>query len=496
MALQERYVATDGDNTDAQATYDAATSLANACSIAVAVKYAVAGDRVNVKNGNKAGTKADYDLSGANLSHSANDGTAAAGPIIFRGYNSAIGDLEAVGRPGAGDALDTSNFPVFALATRQWITTGSDYILIQNIKATCDRNGRLFEGSAGMIMHRCCLENASTATSYCLANAAVNTRFIDCDFNLTGASGGAACAYLTTATGVFAYCRFTGQAKGILTTGDRTGFAVIGCVFKTTGTAIDIGSVTSTAPQWWIIDNTIHGVVSAPGILLGNGAVLLGALIFNNHITDCGTYGIDCQYAGTGAQAAVLVNNRTRNNSSGALNGFGDWPTINHITTGTLPSVDFIEVMTIDVEPTTDWAKGDVITGQTSASTCTVVAKLTDTTYSVAGRNGAFTVGEIIGVTGNADKLADQGAAHPTFTVTDFDLVMTAPGKGTASMPYRDVGAVQRNVRASDHGLTAAILKDGETVDDVTGTLEAPTPGEIAAAMWDDDTSPDRTVTA
>lgn len=58
MAIQERYVATDGDNTDTQGTYDAAVDLAHACSLTVAFKYAAAGDRVNIKNGNKAGESA------------------------------------------------------------------------------------------------------------------------------------------------------------------------------------------------------------------------------------------------------------------------------------------------------------------------------------------------------------------------------------------------------------------------------------------------------
>ena len=73
------------------------------------------------------------------------------------------------------------------------------------------------------------------------------------------------------------------------------------------------------------------------------------------------------------------------------------------------------EVITIDVTPATDWAKGDVITGQTSGRTCIVVDKLTNTTYLVNTRSGAYTLGEIIGVTGNPAKLADQGGTRPTF---------------------------------------------------------------------------------
>ena len=75
-----------------------------------------------------------------------------------------------------------------------------------------------------------------------------------------------------------------------------------------------------------------------------------------------------------------------------------------------------VEVLTLDVAPATDWAPGDLLTGQTGGETCRAVAKLTNLTYQVRERTGDFTLGEIIGVTGDGDKLADQGAAHPTVT--------------------------------------------------------------------------------
>ena len=74
------------------------------------------------------------------------------------------------------------------------------------------------------------------------------------------------------------------------------------------------------------------------------------------------------------------------------------------------------EILTLDVAPATDWAAGDLLTGQTSTKTCRAVAKLTSLTYQVRERTGAFTLGEVIGVTGEGAKLADQGAAHPTIT--------------------------------------------------------------------------------
>jgi len=73
-----------------------------------------------------------------------------------------------------------------------------------------------------------------------------------------------------------------------------------------------------------------------------------------------------------------------------------------------------VELLTLDVAPATAWVAGRTITGQTSGKTCTIVAKLTDLTYQIISRTGAFTLGEIIGVAGIPAELADQGAAHPT----------------------------------------------------------------------------------
>lgn len=76
------------------------------------------------------------------------------------------------------------------------------------------------------------------------------------------------------------------------------------------------------------------------------------------------------------------------------------------------------ELMTLDVAPVTAWVAGDTITGQTSFETCIVVSAITTKTYLVKSRSGSFTLGEIVGVTGTAGKLADQGTAYPTFATT------------------------------------------------------------------------------
>ena len=76
-----------------------------------------------------------------------------------------------------------------------------------------------------------------------------------------------------------------------------------------------------------------------------------------------------------------------------------------------------VEILTLDVAPATAWVAGRLLTGQSSSKTCRVVAQLTSLTYQIRERSGAFTLGEVVGVTGTAGELADQGAAHPVVTV-------------------------------------------------------------------------------
>jgi len=102
------------------------------------------------------------------------------------------------------------------------------------------------------------------------------------------------------------------------------------------------------------------------------------------------------------------------NNDSGTISENSTLSNI--ISSGSYP-IDY-ELITLDVAPATTWEIGDLITGQTSSKTCLVVTVLTTKTYIVKSRSGAFTLGEIVGVTGTAAKLADQGVANPTFSST------------------------------------------------------------------------------
>lgn len=80
------------------------------------------------------------------------------------------------------------------------------------------------------------------------------------------------------------------------------------------------------------------------------------------------------------------------------------------------PPNEYDWLLTINVAPAVDWEVGDIITGQSSGATSEVVLKVDNENYQIIKRKGTYTDGEIIGVTGNADKLADQNAGAPTYT--------------------------------------------------------------------------------
>ena len=83
------------------------------------------------------------------------------------------------------------------------------------------------------------------------------------------------------------------------------------------------------------------------------------------------------------------------------------------------------EILTLDTAPATAWAADDTITGASSGTTCVVKEKLTDLTYIVEERSGAFTLGEVLS---NGTYTADQSSTYPKMTIytcSNLKKVMT-----------------------------------------------------------------------
>jgi hypothetical protein len=88
-------------------------------------------------------------------------------------------------------------------------------------------------------------------------------------------------------------------------------------------------------------------------------------------------------------------------------------------TQGTAPDLwncNFGETITLSTAPATAWVAGDVITGQTSGATATVVSQVSSLVYQIYQHVGTFTLGESVGVTGVPAKIAPENGSHPIFT--------------------------------------------------------------------------------
>lgn len=125
--------------------------------------------------------------------------------------------------------------------------------------------------------------------------------------------------------------------------------------------------------------------------------------------------------------------------------------------------------LNIDVEPAHSWGANDIITGQTSGASCVVLYKISDTQYAVADIEGVFELGEVIGVTGNANKLADQGASMPTITMGSNSRYDTAIMVTRADGLYFENGYISGGKNSQIkikplHGATATGLSPASSI--------------------------------
>ena len=88
-----------------------------------------------------------------------------------------------------------------------------------------------------------------------------------------------------------------------------------------------------------------------------------------------------------------------------------------HTARGNSTWNDVVELLTLDVAPTTAWVVGDTIIGATSLQSCQILQVLTNKTFYIKNRTGAFTLNEVLT---NGTYTADQGAANPTVATSDI----------------------------------------------------------------------------
>jgi len=292
---------------------------------------AAAGDRYNIRTGT-------YSLSATDTW--TNDGTSAS-PIVFRGFSSTIGDLDTQGRTGGNGALDTTNYPVISYtATNRLNASGSAFCIFQNLSLTVAGAGvsnPVLATSATGVCIQCSATNPSTNAS---AQGISTVVAINCDGALTGGSGGS-CAIAVSASAIA--CRVVqSQADGIRNS-SSTGL-VYGCtVANCGGDGIKFTSTTVSAILH-AIGNTVDDCTGNAISVASTAFTGLTLIAVNNHVTDSGANGFYSNYDGTAQIAGCFLNNRTRTNTTAAINGFDDWAaatTIGHVTSGSTDADDF-----------------------------------------------------------------------------------------------------------------------------------------------------------
>ncbi len=308
MAFTERYV------TDAAAGGGAGTE-GDPWTLAEALTSAAAGDRVNILS------DSGYSLGADTVT---NAGTAV-DLIVFRGYNSAIGDLQNPGRSATTGKLVTTGFPIITLTG---ILTPNAFVVFQNLAVTGALSSALISSSA--IDNVIYIESEVINTQNNSGAKAIlgdnNYRLISSDFECTGASHGTVVDVDTT-TDMYK-CRIKAiGGNGLLVSG---GHRLVGNIFIGDGSSIAIDAGSSIQENL-VVMNTIYNWGTA--YRTGNSAPTGNPMIMDNHITDCTKFYESLRIA-TDLIPLIELNNRTRDNTT-PRTGAGDGVLSGEVTTDT-----------------------------------------------------------------------------------------------------------------------------------------------------------------
>lgn len=327
MAYTERYVSSaaagGGDG-----------SIGSPWTWAEMLTNAAAGDRCNVKaDGTYARTTAADVLTNAGTS---------ANPIVIRGYSSTITD----GYQGrdANQDLVTTNMPSITYTTGNFASTSKAYVFLEN------------------------LNFSSTSNSFndVLVYVQAYGRMVNCKVSTSGTGGGSVIGlYVYSAGSLAINCdSFVTNGTALTAIYVRDGMGAVGCKAKcTNGTAYRINNnltialvncvgfasvdavrnVNSTGAIHLFVNCTFQGC-SSDGYEGSNAAVVGSPTFINCMITDNGAYAYNNAYSGTGNLSIYPYYTRTRDNTSGVLNGWGNCEDNAGITTdGGSQSSDYVD---------------------------------------------------------------------------------------------------------------------------------------------------------
>jgi len=301
MAWTERYVTTTG------AGSHNGTSEANAWTLTEAVANAAAGQRINIKAGTYANTTTDQNF--------AANGTTTA-PIWLRGYNTAIGDL---------DADFTTAKPAITFTTGRLLITGNYYFISNlNISGAQVTNGQVRLGAGGdrycfdRVRIECTAANSSGAAIYFDGANIVLSR---CWIKAT--SSAPVLNLLGTGTGSYTLLgsAIEGGNNGLVvgSGGSQNIVAAFNSFLSVGGDAIR--SVNSN--RLWALFNSIYN--SASDAIESATTVLDTGVFVGNIIANSGAYGFT-NSTGTNTANIFRLFNDFYSNTSGTENGMGDTP--------------------------------------------------------------------------------------------------------------------------------------------------------------------------
>lgn len=237
-------------------------------------------------------------------------------PIRILGYNSTRGDGYQ-GRTNSYGKLITANMPTITYTTGRLNQSGS-FVIMESLHIITAINNVGFVVGADSIVRGCRFVNSGTGASASGYTPNSRSLVIDSDCFLTGASGGLYGGAAVNPSVVFDSCQFviTSTTPDALNL-QSSGTAINNIIHGSGGRGIYVASTTWSG---YIRNNTVQGCGSS-GIAFLTGSTVLNRA-FGNMSTDNGAYGFDLTAAGN---AVALGYNRTRDNTSGAVNSGAGW---------------------------------------------------------------------------------------------------------------------------------------------------------------------------
>lgn len=317
MAYTERYVTS-------AASGGGDGSSGNPWTLGEAFSNAAGGDRVNIQS------------DGAYTTNSTDGRSTSAGtktsPIVWRGYNSTIGDLDTVGRdtPANGSHLITTNMPSITVNDAEF-QPGS-YNIFMNLNFSTSINNQAIEQNASdfVTLYQCKVKHTASGDAIRVVRLDNQATLIQCDFETTQSNTDDMVS-VDHASLVVA-CRFQGSDTAENTLSIATG-QVIGCLFIDGGVAIRMEQMTGGfGANSLIMNNTAYNIggefFQTPAQTQNSPVVLI-----NNHVTD-GARFYNNLNSSTADVYVTMVNNRTRDNTNADV-GVADSFVVGNITTDT-----------------------------------------------------------------------------------------------------------------------------------------------------------------